>query len=187
MADLDHIHTAISTLYPAATFGGYAWVQPYDEKGEKAGDPFMGGWDEERFGELDMHAVLAECARIEAMPPAPPDRPTLRDWRVALRLWGRLEEVMDSVSGFVKSGNPLGGVALESFEFSNHVLRKELLALKDALGFSEAEVDESLWRADRVRQGDLSGKWPVESETSEGSHHDDQGDRGAEDPARAGV
>lgn len=90
-----------------------------------------------------------------------PDNPTLSDWRVALVLWGRLDDLLARVHVLAASGNPLGRVAQERVEYSNNVLREQLMLLKDVLGFTTAEVDESLWRADRVRQGDVSGIWPV--------------------------
>lgn len=105
-------------------------------------------------------------------PPAPPtipDGPTLADWRVGLRLWprpdgqpgGRLQEVLDRVANLKAQGHPMALVIQERLEYSNHVMRDNLMALREVMGFSAAEVDESLWRAQRVTMGDLSGQWPV--------------------------
>ena len=94
-------------------------------------------------------------------PPTAPDNPTLGDWRVALVLWGRLADVLGRIKALVDAGNPLGVVAQERVEYSNNVLLAQLLQLKDVFGFTEADVIESLWRADRVSKGDLSGVWPL--------------------------
>ncbi|AWI87077.1 hypothetical protein C0214_01135 [Methylobacterium sp. DM1] len=102
--------------------------------------------------------------------PAPtvPDAPTLSDWRVALTVWGRIDDVTKRVAALVASEDAekamLGRIARERLEYANTVQRAQLLQLKDAFGFSADEINESLWRADRVRQGDLSGKWPVPAE-----------------------
>jgi hypothetical protein len=98
----------------------------------------------------------------EAAKPSAPDNPSLRDWRVGLMLWKRLDEVSDKVKALVDAGDPMGGVARESLEYANTVQRAQLMQLRDVFGFTADEVEESLWRADRVRQGDLSGVWPVE-------------------------
>jgi hypothetical protein len=94
-----------------------------------------------------------------------PDNPTLSDWRVGLTLWGRIDDVTARVANLVASTTPaqamLGKIAKERLEYANNVLRAQLLQLKDAFGFSEADVDESLWRAHQVSLGDLSGVWPL--------------------------
>ncbi|MBA9067429.1 hypothetical protein FHR71_001159 [Methylobacterium sp. RAS18] len=96
-----------------------------------------------------------------AGPGLPPDNPTLSDWRVGVLLWGRLDDVTKRVTDLIASGNPLGAVALQRLEFANNVLREQLMQLRGTFGFTEGDVDESLWRAERVRMGDLSGRWPV--------------------------
>lgn len=101
------------------------------------------------------------AAREAALNPIP-DNPTLGDWRVAMVLWNRLDEIVSKIKDLVESGNPMGRVVQERVEYSNNVLRSELMTLRGALGFSAEDVDESLWRADRVRQGDLSGVWPLQ-------------------------
>ncbi|GEP11825.1 hypothetical protein [Methylobacterium gnaphalii] len=100
-----------------------------------------------------------------------PDNPTLSDWRVGLTLWKRpdgtprIDEVTGKVNALIAApdatGAVLGKVAKERLEFANNVLRAQLLALAGAFGFTPDDVEESLWRADRVRQGDLSGVWPL--------------------------
>lgn len=118
--------------------------------------------------------VAAGKARVEAFQapePTVPDNPALGDWRVALLLWimtagdgtkrSRLSDVMAAVDRAVDAGEAVGSVARERLEYSNNVRRADLLALKDAFGFTAAEVDESLHRAHRVSLGDLSGAWPV--------------------------
>ncbi|MCJ2039850.1 hypothetical protein MKK55_13015 [Methylobacterium sp. J-059] len=113
-----------------------------------------------------------EDGALSAYTPPPvlvplPDNPTLSDWRVGLTLWKRddgtlrIDEVTDKVAVLVKAGNPMGRIARERLEYANTVIRAQLIQLGPALGFSDAEIDESLWRADRVRQGDLSGVWPL--------------------------
>lgn len=102
-------------------------------------------------------------------PPAPaptvPDNPTLGDWRVALTLWGRMDDVTSKVAALVASTDPvqhmLGKIASERLNYSNNVLRAQLLQLKDAFGFTSDDVDESLYRARQVSLGDLSGVWPL--------------------------
>lgn len=104
--------------------------------------------------------------------PAPvPDNPTLGDWRVALLLWtrpdangspsNRLTDVMNRVFQLDANGVAIAAVAKERLEYSNNVKRSELMQLKDAFGFTAEEVDESLYRAQQVSLGDLSGVWPL--------------------------
>lgn len=113
-------------------------------------------------GTRGVRALTAE--EIAARNPIP-DNPTLGDWRVALVLWGRLGDVLARIKALVDTGNPLGVVAQERVEYSNNVLLAQLLQLKDVFGFTEADVIESLWRADRVSKGDLSGEWPLPNES----------------------
>lgn len=99
-------------------------------------------------------------------PPAAPDNPSLGDWRVGLFLWktpggNRRDEVLAKIKALLDAGHPLGPVADERANYSNNVRRAELLALKDAVGFSAEDVEESLWRAAQVQAGDLSGVWPL--------------------------
>ena len=103
---------------------------------------------------------------VVVVPPVSvPDSPTLSDWRVALTLWGRMDDVTAKAAALVTSSDPAtamtGKIVTERLEYANNVLRSQLLALKDALGFTAADVDESLWRAHQVSLGDLSGKWPL--------------------------
>lgn len=114
-------------------------------------------------------AALKRLDEAGEAPEAPaPDSPTLSDWRVGLALWkgasgaARLDEVTAKVAALEKAGNPMGRIARERLEYANHVLRAQLVQLKGVFGFTEAEVEESLGRAERVRQGDLSGTWPLD-------------------------
>lgn len=104
-------------------------------------------------------------AQPAPVPEPIPDGPTLSDWRVGLTLWGRIDDVTAKVAALVASSNPatviLGKIARERLEYANNVFRAQLLLLKDAVGFTAADVDESLWRAQRVTLGDLSGTWPL--------------------------
>ncbi len=104
------------------------------------------------------------------VPSGPPDNPTLGDWRVALTLWGRMDDVTSRVAALVASTDPakqiLGKIASERLNYSNNVLRAQLLQLKDAFGFTAADVDESLYRAHQVSIGDLSGVWPLPASQS---------------------
>ncbi|MEG9528246.1 MAG: hypothetical protein MIL41_21170 [Hyphomicrobiales bacterium] len=112
---------------------------------------------------------FVDGALVVYTPPAPapaaPDNPTLGDWRVGLVLWGRMDDVTSRVNALVASSDPaqqrVGKVAYERLNYSNNVLRAQLLQLKDAFGFSAADVDESLYRAHQVSLGDLSGVWPL--------------------------
>lgn len=100
-----------------------------------------------------------------------PDNPTLGDWRVALALWQTtdasgnpvswLNFLTTNVNNLVASGNPMGQVITQRFEYSNNVKRAELLQLKDFFGFTAEQIDESLYRANQVALGDLSGVWPL--------------------------
>lgn len=167
MADLDLIHDAIANLHPGARFGDYLWVQPNGEDGDPEGEPVMLKWDDARFGAFDLAKVRAECRRLAAAPPTAPDNPTLSDWRCGLALWKRpdgtlrLDEVTAKVADLVASGHPLGRIARERLEYANNVTRAQLVQLAGLFGFSSAEIEQSLWRAERVRQGDLSGIWPL--------------------------
>lgn len=110
-------------------------------------------------------AVVAAHDPAKIAPAAVPDNPTLGDWRVALTLWGRIDDVTAKVAALVSSDKPdqqrIGKIASERLNYSNNVLRSQLLQLKDAFGFTADDVDESLWRAQRVSVGDLSGTWPL--------------------------
>ncbi len=115
--------------------------------------------------ELKQRQADADAAANAAAAAGPPDNPTLGDWRVGLTLWGRIDDVTSKVADLVASSDlakqKVGKVAQERLQYSNNVLRSQLLQLKDAFGFSEADVDESLYRAHQVAQGDLSGVWPL--------------------------
>lgn len=109
-----------------------------------------------------------------------PDCQSLPWWRTALKLWTRTDSTGAVVSRFsdidlaIKAlegatnsdGSPntalqrQGILAREQFEYASSVVRDDLMKLAPAFGFSPSDVDESLWRADQVRQGDLSGVWP---------------------------
>ncbi|GEP11441.1 hypothetical protein [Methylobacterium gnaphalii] len=118
-----------------------------------------------RDGLILWDALRALDVPIAAAPATVLDNPTLSDWRVALTLWGRIDDVTAKVNALVASTTPaeamLGKVAKERLEYANNVLRAQLLQLKDVFGFSADEVDESLWRAAQVSKGDLSGQWPL--------------------------
>lgn len=94
-------------------------------------------------------------------PTSVPDNPTLSDWRVGLLLWGRRDELLGKVETEKGKGTAIGAIADERVNYANNVSRAQLMQLKDVFGFNEAEIDESLWRADRVAKGDLSGVWPL--------------------------
>ncbi|CAO4174972.1 hypothetical protein [Methylorubrum populi] len=108
-----------------------------------------------------------EGVEPQAAKPVAPDHPSLSDWRVGLTLWRRpdgtlrIDELTAKVTALVENRHPLGRIARERLEYANHVERVQLLQLAEALGFTEAEIEESLWRAERVRLGDLSGTWPL--------------------------
>lgn len=89
---------------------------------------------------------------IDAPPPPIPDGPTLSDWRVALIQMGRFTEVKTAIETAKDSGAPEGLIAFERFEYANHVYRAELLRLAPVMGFTEADVDESLQVAAQVAQ-----------------------------------
>lgn len=80
-------------------------------------------------------------------PPAPLPEVTLSDWRVALIDMGRFSDVEAAVLAAKESGTAEGLIAWQRFEYANHVFRSELIELAPLMGFTEAEVDESLSRA----------------------------------------
>lgn len=90
------------------------------------------------------------------MPPLAPqpdpatDSVTNSDWRVGLILWGRFAEVEAKVIAARESGTVEGLIVWQRWEYANDVFRAELLARREAFGFSAEEVDESLRRAAAV-------------------------------------
>lgn len=131
----------------------------------------------DRFG--DPATFDPPLTRAAPPPPAAaePDGPTLSDWRVALTLWGRIDAVAAAVGALVAASDPakamVGKIAKERLEYANNVFRAQLLAPVDAtgtplcsvFGFTAADVDESMWRAQQVSKGDLSGVWPLPKAT----------------------
>jgi hypothetical protein len=125
-----------------------------------AGKPFS--WDAEgvtvgsEMAEDDVVTLMAVLLAHDPERPAPvpvPDRVTNADWRVGLLTWGeggRLDELRARVEAARDSGSLEGRIAHERLEYANHVYRAELMQLKDAFGFSAADVDESLMRAAAV-------------------------------------
>ncbi|MBB3905579.1 hypothetical protein GGR33_005119 [Methylobacterium brachythecii] len=97
-----------------------------------------------------------------APPVVVPDNPTNSDWRVGLILWQRFAEAEAKVVAAKDSGSVQGLIAWQRWEYANNVLRSELLQLKDVFGFAAADVDESLWRADRISKAifPASGRFP---------------------------
>ncbi len=88
------------------------------------------------------------AARPDPEPPALPlPEVTLSDWRVALIDMSRFTDVEAAVLAAKESGSPEGLIAWQRFEYANHVFRSELIELAPLMGFTEAEVDESLARA----------------------------------------
>lgn len=79
-----------------------------------------------------------------------PDGPTLSDWRVALIQMGRFVEVKAAIDAARDSGSTEGLIAWERFEYANHVYRAELLRLAPVMGFTEADIDQSLTVAAQV-------------------------------------
>lgn len=118
-----------------------------------------------RLVDLTQEEQAAFDAQPAPAPAGPPDGPTLGDWRVALTLWGRIEDVSAKVAALAASNDAeqqkIGRVATERLNYSNNVFRAQLLQLKDAFGFTAADVDESLYRARQVSLGDLSSVWPL--------------------------
>lgn len=123
-----------------------------------------------------MADVDAQCAAFFGVAPkTAPDNPTLGDWRVGLALWTRqdasgatvtrLTDVTNAVAAMMASTDPrlavMGQVAHQRLEYSNNVLKAEITQLAAAFQFTADDAEESFWRADRVRQGDLSGAWPL--------------------------
>ncbi len=98
---------------------------------------------------------LADYLDRLANPPPPPlpDGPTLSDWRVALLKMGRFNDVKASVIAARDGGSVEGAIAWERFEYANNVYRRELVKLAPIMGFSEAEIDESLRQAAAIAGG----------------------------------
>jgi hypothetical protein len=91
-------------------------------------------------------AELSGGSAIDIAPMLPP--PPLSDWRVALDLMGRLQDVEAAVEAARNSDDlqirVLGSIAYQRLHYANHVYRADLMALRDELGFTEAEIDQSL-------------------------------------------
>lgn len=96
---------------------------------------------------LDDGGVIAPYV---APPAAVPDGPTLSDWRVALIQMGRFVEVKTAIEAARDSGSAEGLIAWERFEYANHVYRAELLRLAPVMGFTEADIDQSLTVAAQI-------------------------------------
>lgn len=125
-------------------------------------------------------AVIQAHDPTKTLPAIAPDCQSLPWWRTALKLWTRTDSSGAVVSRFsdidlaIKAletatgadGSPnialqrQGILAREQFDYASSVIRDDLMKLAPAFGFNAADVDESLWRADQVRQGDLTGNWP---------------------------
>lgn len=86
----------------------------------------------------------------DAPPPRIPDGPTLSDWRVALIQMGRFSDVEAAIITARDSGSVEGAVAWQRFEYANNVYRAEMLRLAPVMGFSEADIDQSLTVAAQV-------------------------------------
>lgn len=102
--------------------------------------------------------------------PTPPDCGSLAHWRTGLKIWLRngvrryddVDNAIRALETAPETGSQRAGLlAREQFEYANSVTRVELLRIAPLFGFSPPDVDQSLWRADRVSQGDLSGVWPL--------------------------
>ncbi|KTS10240.1 hypothetical protein SB2_06710 [Methylobacterium radiotolerans] len=118
--------------------------------------------------------VMADHDPSKPAPVIPPDCLSLPWWRTALKLWIRTDSSgaqtaryadVDAAIKVLETATDVptqraGILAREQFEYASTVLRDDLLKLAPAFKFTPADVDESLWRADRVRQGDLTGAWP---------------------------
>ena len=79
-----------------------------------------------------------------------PETATNSDWRVGLILWGRFAEVEAKVIAARDSGDVQGLIVWQRWEYANDVYRSELMARREAFGFSEDEVDESMRRGAAV-------------------------------------
>lgn len=97
--------------------------------------------------------VVRSYSLEDAPAPQPdpvPESVTNSDWRVGLILWGRFAEVEAKVIAARESGTVEGQIVWQRWEYANDVFRAELLARREAFGFSAEEVDESLRRAAAV-------------------------------------
>lgn len=81
MSSLDHIHDALSALYPGIHFSEYMWVST-------PSGPQMREWDEARFGPFDIDLVTSKCAEIALAK----DRQRLKD-AVAAERFARLNNI----------------------------------------------------------------------------------------------
>jgi hypothetical protein len=123
--------------------------------------------DVSRLTPDDLRKLADVLAHHDPAKRLPPDCPSLAFWLTGLKLWGRYDDVDASIKRLESSDKPgeaaLGILARMQFTASPGVTRTNLGTLAPAFGFTPADVDESLWRADRIFQGDLSGRWPVTS------------------------
>ena len=100
-------------------------------------------------GEQVVRSYTLEDAPAPQPDPVPASV-TNSDWRVALILWGRFAEVEAKVIVARDSGTVEGLIVWQRWEYANDVFRAELLARREAFGFTAEEVDESLRRAAAV-------------------------------------
>lgn len=113
-----------------------------------AGKVVVPGPLENRDGVLTRSFTLEDAPAPQ--PDPVPESVTNSDWRVALILWGRFAEVEAKVTAARDSGTVEGLIVWQRWEYANDVFRAELLARREAFGFSAEEVDESLRRAEAV-------------------------------------
>lgn len=88
----EYVHIAIAETNPDA-FASHAYMFCLDENGE----PYMGVWDEDRLGTLDLAAIEARCEEI-ALKGLVPAKVTRAQALMALYKAGLLQQVKDAVA-----------------------------------------------------------------------------------------
>lgn len=88
----EYVHFAIAETHPDA-FASHSYMFCLDEDGT----PYMGTWDEDRLGPLDLAAIEARCEQI-ALKGVVPTKVTRAQALMALHKAGLLPQVKDAVA-----------------------------------------------------------------------------------------
>lgn len=124
-----------------------------------------------------LQAVMDAHDATKTVKPVPPDCGSLAFWLTALDFWQRTDhtgatgsassQVEASISALIAAKNPLGFLAQRQFNNANTVVLTDLVKIAPAFGFTEADCEESLWRANQIALGDYRGLWPLPADTTE--------------------
>jgi hypothetical protein len=138
---------AVTQIWSAADLKSIG-VYPITETDIPAGKVSVGSSLTFAKGVVTRKHVLADKPAEPA-----PDGPTLSDWRVALVVMGRFDDVLEKITAARDSGSVEGAIAWQRFEYANNVYRAELLKLAPVMGFTTEDVEQSLTIAAQVSRG----------------------------------